>query len=203
MTTAEWSETAVPLPRPPKAELENPVVNVTIASHAHLFNVKTPINLNVFQSLLSSHPNCPFVDSVLASLREGFWPWADTLSPLFPSSYTQEPNGRYEEAHLGFFRDQLHHELECGRYSPSLGNTLLPGMYCMPIYAIPKPRSTDLRLVNDHSTGPYSLNSMINHSLVTGYPLDNLHQLGNMLLDLHVLTPGLDLVMWKSDIADR
>jgi len=43
---------------------------------------------------------------------------------------------------------------------------------------------------------------MIDHSLVTGYPLDNLHQLGNMLLDLHVLTPGLDLIMWKSNIAE-
>ncbi len=73
---------------------------------------------------------------------------------------------------------------------------------CQYIYAVPKPGSTNLRLVNDHSTGPYALNSMIDHSLVTGYPLDNLHQLGNMLLDLHVLTPGLDLVMWKSDIAE-
>ena len=202
MTTAEWSETAVPLPRPPKSELENPVANVTIASHAHLFDIKTPINIDVFQSLLSLHPNRPFVESVLAGLWEGFWPWANTLSPLLPLSHTQEPNGHYEEAHLSFFHDQLKHELERGCYSSSLGNTLLPGMYSMPIYAIPKPGSTDLRLVNDHSAGPYSLNSMIDHSLVTGYPLDNLHQLGDMLLDLHVLTPGLDLVMWKSDIAE-
>jgi hypothetical protein len=72
----------------------------------------------------------------------------------------------------------------------------------MPIYAVPKPGSTDLRLVNDHSAGAYSLNSMIGHSLVTGYPLDNLHQLGHMLLNLHLLTPGVDLVMWKSDIAE-
>ena len=72
----------------------------------------------------------------------------------------------------------------------------------MPIYAVPKPGSTDLRLVNDHSASPFSLNSMIDHSLVTRYPLDNLHQLGDMLLDLHILTPGLDLVMWKSDIAE-
>ena len=72
----------------------------------------------------------------------------------------------------------------------------------MPIYAVPKPGSTYLRLVNDHSAGPYSLNSMINHSLVTSHPLDNLHQLGDMLLNLHILTPGLDLVMWKSDIVE-
>jgi len=202
MTTAEWSKTAVPLPRPPISELENPIVNATINSHAHLFAVKTPIKIDVFNSLLSDHPNRPFVDSVLAGLREGFWPWANTLSPHLPPSHVQEPNGQYDETHLSFFREQLSHELERGRYSPSLGSTLLPGMYSMPVYAVPKPGSTDLRLVNDHSAGPYSLNAMIDHSLVTGYPLDNLHQLGHMLLDLRALTPGLDLVVWKSDIAE-
>jgi len=143
-----------------------------------------------------------FIDSVLARLREGFWPWANTLSPLLPPLHVQEPNGQYDNTHLSFFCDQLQHELELGRYSPSLGSTLLPGMYSMPIYAVPKPSSTDLRLVNDHSAGSYSLNSMIDHSLVTGYPLDNLHQLGHMLLDLHILTPGLELVMWKSDVSE-
>jgi len=43
---------------------------------------------------------------------------------------------------------------------------------------------------------------MIDRDLVTGYPLDNLHQLGHMLLDLHELTPGLNLVMWKLDVAE-
>ncbi len=195
MTTTKWSEMAIPLPRPPNLELENTVANDTITSHAHLFNVKTPINVDVFQSLLFHHPNRPFVDSVLAGLQEGFWPWANMLSPHFPSSYTQEPNSCYDEVHLSFFCDQLQHEQERGRYSPSLGATLIPSMYSMPIYAVPKPGSTNLRLVNDHSAGPYALNSMIDHSLVTGYSLDNLHQLENMLLDLHVLTPGLDLIM--------
>jgi len=202
MTTAEWSEIAVPLPRPPKAELENEISNSTLNSHPHLFVVKTPINIPLLQTLLSDHPNRPFVESVLSGLREGFWPWANTLSPGLPTTHAQEPNGHYDDTHLSFFRTQLHHELERGRYSPSLGTTLLPGMYSMPIYAVPKPGSTDLRLVNDHSAGAFSLNAMIDHDLVTGYPLDNLHQLGHMLLDLHELTPGLDLVMWKSDVAE-
>ena len=202
VTIAEWSETAVPLPRPPKAELENTISNSTLNSHPHLFAVKTPINIPLFQTLLSEHPNQPFVNSVIAGLREGFWPWANTLSPGLPATHAQEPNGLYNDAHLDFFRAQLQHELERDRYSPSLGSELLPGMYSMPIYAVPKPGSTELRLVNDHSAGVFSLNSMIEHDLVMGYPLDNLHQLGHMLLDLHDLAPSLDLVMWKSDIAE-
>lgn len=83
-----------------------------------------------------------------------------------------------------------------------MGNVLLPGMYCMPIYAVPKPDSVDLRLVNNYSAGPFSLNSMVEHSKVTGYPLDNLHQLGQMLLNLRRDSLGLDLGMWKSDISE-
>jgi hypothetical protein len=74
-------------------------------------------------------------------------------------------------------------------------------MYCMPIYAVPKPHSSDLRLVTDHSYGEYSLNSMIDHDSVTGYPLDNLNKFGEMLLDLEMKKPGKSLIAWKSDIA--
>ena len=52
MTTVEWSEMAVPLPRRPKSELEK-VAYVTITSHAHLFAIKITININVFQFLFS------------------------------------------------------------------------------------------------------------------------------------------------------
>jgi hypothetical protein len=71
----------------------------------------------------------------------------------------------------------------------------------MPIYAVPKPGSSDLRLVNDYSVGAFSLNSMVDHTQVTGYPLDNLHQLAQMLLVLRALA-GTALVLWKSDIAE-
>lgn len=71
----------------------------------------------------------------------------------------------------------------------------------MPIYAVPKPHSSDLRLVTDHSYGEYSLNSMIDHDSVTGYPLDNLNKFGEMLLDLEMKKPGKSLIAWKSDIA--
>ena len=37
--------------------------------------VKTPFNVNKFESLLVDHPNQPFVKSVMTRLREGFWPF--------------------------------------------------------------------------------------------------------------------------------
>lgn len=69
-----------------------------------------------------------------------------------------------------------------GRYSDSIGSSLYPGMYCMPIYAVPKPE--DPRLINDHSASCFSLNSMVNHDLVTGYPMDNLAIFGDMLVSM-------------------
>jgi hypothetical protein len=200
-TIAEWSETAKPLPRPPQAELEDPLINATLASFPHLFAVNTPLDIDRFDELLAEHPNRPFVNSVIAGLREGFWPWADTHLPGYPSEHVQPPSGKYTDEHLTFFRKQLKHEQAKGRYSSSAGRRLLPGMYCMPIYAVPKPGSSDLRLVNDYSAGVYSLNSMVDHTQVTGYPLDNLHQLAQMLLILHALVSAL-LVLWKSDIAE-
>ena len=73
----------------------------------------------------------------------------------------------------------------------------------MPAHAVPKPNSSDLRMVTDHSAGPHSLNSMIDHDRVTGFPLDNMTHMGEMLLTHHRQTLGSDeLLAWKSDIAE-
>jgi len=47
------------------------------------------------------------------------------------------------------------------RFSPVFGPDLLPGMYSMPNGVIPKPHSSDLRLVTDHSAGEHALNNFI------------------------------------------
>jgi hypothetical protein len=72
----------------------------------------------------------------------------------------------------------------------------------MPIYAVPKPHSSDLRLVTDQSYGKHSLNSMIKHEKVTGYPLDSMVHFGEMLMDLERREPKEERVVWKSDIAE-
>jgi hypothetical protein len=73
----------------------------------------------------------------------------------------------------------------------------------MPIHAVPKPGSSDLRLVTDQSAGPFSLNSMIERDEILGYPLDNMHHLGKMLLDLRKeVGPDRQLTIFKSDIAE-
>lgn len=43
ITTADWTETALPLPRPPLCEIENVVVQETINKHPNLFKIVSPV----------------------------------------------------------------------------------------------------------------------------------------------------------------
>lgn len=81
---ASISETLPPLPQVPSEELRNDVVTKTIHENGHLFRIVTPINIDHLSSLLTNHPNQPFVRSVLTGLHEGFWPWADTQHDVYP-----------------------------------------------------------------------------------------------------------------------
>jgi hypothetical protein len=201
-TTAEWTLTAEPLPRPPQVELTNRIVANTIKKNPDLFKIVTPIKVDIFERLLTSHPNRAFVDSLCLGFREGFWPWANTLYHDYPSENDQSRPTPSDENKAAFLRSQLEIERAKGRFSPPFGQNLLPGMYSMPIFAVPKPNSTDFRLVTDQSHGTYSLNSMIEHDKITGYPLDNLSHLGQMLLDQEKREPNTKRIVWKSDIAE-
>ena len=201
-SSADWSEMAKPLPMISKAELMNPVVLKTIHENPQLFDIVTPININHFEELLKSHPNQPFVKSVCRGLHEGFWPWADTFIGEYPDTFDllfPTPDNT-EEAQ--FLRDQCDHEIDKGCFSEAFGDKLLPGMYSMPIFAIPKPHSTDLRMVTHQSAGKYSLNSMIPRDDIIGYPLDNLRHLGEFLLSMHRHHPDSPRILFKSDVSE-
>jgi hypothetical protein len=199
---AEWTEIARPLASVPAVEFSNTLACDTINRHPGLFTVETPINVNEFEDLLTGHPNPLFVNSVLKGLRNGFWPWADTHLGEYPDTLDEslaDPKGQKE---FDFVCAQRDKEIEAGRFSHSFGEELLPGMYSMPIHAVPKPHSTDLRLVTNHSAGIYSLNSMIKREDICGYPLDNMTHLGEMLLKKRGEFPDEELVLFKSDISD-
>ncbi|KIK05904.1 hypothetical protein K443DRAFT_51347, partial [Laccaria amethystina LaAM-08-1] len=202
-SSADWTEAASPLPPVPTSELANPIVTKTIKENPHLFDIVTPIFVDRFENLLESHPNQPFVKSVCRGLREGFWPWADTHFGEYPDTLDLSLPEPTDEWEAQFLQDQRDHEVFKGRFSQPFGTKLLPGMYCMPIFVVPKIRnSPDLRMVTHQSTGNFSLNSMIPHEEIIGYPLNNLQHLGEFLLSMHEQMPNSPHILFKSDIAE-
>ena len=200
LCTADWTLTAPPIPPPPQHELANPIAAKTIQENPHLFKIVTPINVDRFEELLKTHPNRPFVDSVCRGLCEGFWPpGANTRIGVYPDTHDASLPTPSNHQKAAFLRDQRDDEIRKERFSPPFGTALLPGMYCMPVHAVPKPNSSDLRLITDHSFGPFSLNSMILRNSQPSYPLDNLHLFGQILLASCGSTRS---ILFKSDISE-
>ena len=200
--TADWTETALPLEGPPPDELENAEVTKTLEEHPKLFQIVTPIQVEVLETYLVTHPNPAFVTLVCRGLREGFWPWASTTKPGYLSTNDESRPPPTDMGKAAFLRKQCDVEVAKERFSPPFKQGLLPRMYSMPIYAVPKPDATDYHLVTDQSCGKFSLNSMIMHTKVTGYPFDNMVHFGEMLMDLERREPGKQHVVWKSDIVE-
>ena len=190
-----------PLPRPPPQEFLNLEAMETIRNNPHLFQIITPINVDQFERLLQTHPNPSFVESVCISFREGFWPWADTQKEDYPVTwdYSLRPPKTKQEA--SFLREQRDIEISANRYSEGFGHDLLPGMYSTPVHAVPKPRSVKLRLVNDHSAGPFSLNSMIAREDVEGAKMDSISDMIGALLRYRKVHPNKTLILFKSDVS--
>lgn len=199
---ADWTEVAKPFPSVPLIEHNNHLAIDTIKHHPHLFKVDTPINVDNLENLLIHHPNRPFVKSVLDGFRNGFWPWADTRFGDYPDTLDESIGDPVNQTELDFVCEQRDKEIKMERFSDSFGKDLLPGMYSMPIHVVPKPNSTDFRLVTNHSAGNYSLNSMIKREDIAGYPLDNMTQLGEVLLRKKAQFPDEEFVLFKSDISE-
>jgi len=166
-----------------------------------LFSIVTPINIDRLASLLINHPNPAFVSSVLRSLREGFWPWADTQHEVYPTTKDYFKPREYEENIRCFLREQRDLEISLNRFSNSFGPHLLPGMYAMPIHVIPKPYTVNFRLITNLSAGDFAPNTMIEKSAVANLPLDTIFELGATLIAFRRAHGNTTLVMWKSDVS--
>ncbi len=161
LMTATWTETLLPVPAPPSNELNNVITWSTIISHPSLFCITTPINVTIFQHLLATHPSQDLVASVCNGLMVGFWPWANTDDLNYPITNQNLDRPLKEQSHIKFVHRQRDVKIEMGQFSESFGTELLSGMHSIPFGVVPKPRSSKLRLIVDHSAGDYSPNSMI------------------------------------------
>ena len=172
-----------------------------MAQNRGLFGIVSPIKVDAFKRLLKDHPNPDHVNSVVRGLKHGFWPWADTDDSNLPATYDgsrERPPVRGKEK-VEFIRQQRDEEVELGRWSEPFGTELLPGMHASPITAVPKSTPGKFRLIIDQSSGPHALNSTIPKSQVK-VKLDNIHDLGTMLIAVRKEHPGRRIILFKSDV---
>lgn len=209
--TALYSLSAAPLPGPPESELLNEENQKTICDNPDLFKIVCNIDVDKFEALLADHPNPLFVVSVIRGLREGFWPWAEISVDYAPirECPSRVPTDQHEQ---DFLHTQIKKEIKAERFSPAF-DALLPGMYEIPVHAVPKPGSFDLfalQIVVNHSAGDFSPNSMITKASIAGVKLDGIKSLGSAVRAIcrKVLvakgpvtkTAAIHLELWKSDV---
>ncbi|KAF9034568.1 hypothetical protein BJ165DRAFT_1356210 [Panaeolus papilionaceus] len=199
--TVQWTLTAPPLPPPPNEVLDDPIVSNTIRDHPEYFPIITPVNIPNLHTELQGHPNLPLTTSVETSLTFGFWPLVKTFPVEYPITHDESTPTPEDPVKAAFLRDQRDVELSKNRYSSAFPH-LLPGMYCMPIHAVPKDNGEAMRLVTDHSHGPYSLNSLIDKCSMPKAPLDNMRAFGTHMIAMQQRHPGKKLIAWKSDVAE-
>ncbi|PBK98160.1 hypothetical protein ARMGADRAFT_855731, partial [Armillaria gallica] len=150
------------VPCPPAREFENMEAVKTVEDHPHLFEIITPIKVDVLEECLESHPNPTFVSSVMTTLKEGFWPWADmhhaTDFPITWDNTRMSPWSGMEQQFIAKYCDE---EIAAGCFSEGFRPDLLPEMYSTIMHAVPKPHSEDFCMVSNMLAGLYALNQMI------------------------------------------
>ena len=191
--SALYTETAKPLPRPPKHLLDDPGIQAVLDACKDHIEVKTPFNVDKLEAMLHDHPNQPLVESVLVGLREGFWPfdegeWKIELEEVLGNYSSEEPDLDAIRA----FRDR---EQAAGRWSGELAE-LLPGMKVSSMFVVWQ--NAKPWVVTDHSASGLNAGIPVEEAKVQ---YDNMHDFGQSMHDAWRENPGRRLVVFKSDVA--
>ncbi|CAA7265008.1 unnamed protein product [Cyclocybe aegerita] len=185
---------APPLPSPPSHLIDDPALISSLSAMQGFVKVDTPFNVDRLESLLSDHPNRPFVDSVIRGLREGFWPFEDgdwdkdATEPL--SNFASEVE---DLDAIRAFRDK---ELAAERWSDPLPITdLLPGMMSSPMFVAWQKEKP--RVITDHSAS--GLNDGIPRTEAKVH-YDDMRTFGQILFNARLKKLGIEgLLVYMDD----
>jgi hypothetical protein len=191
---AAFSVSAAPLPRPPADWLQRPLYQAKLQLLAPHFETRSTIRVNRLSHMLKSldHPNPIFVESVVLSLRDGFWPPMKSL----PDAVVELDNHGTCAMQPDKLRELRDTELAQGRFAGPFATN--PGLLVNPLGLVPKPRSDKLRLITDQSAGRPSLNDRIDKDRCR-VSYDSLHHFAPSLVGAHRRHAVEGLVVWKSD----
>jgi hypothetical protein len=188
------TETAEPFTSPPAHLLEDPTILSSLTELQGLVNTETPFDVDKLELFLESHPNQPFVRSIIRSLREGFWPFDDGDWEEDSEDMANYSSDVLDLSAIRAFRDK---ECEAQHWSPRLPfNHLLPGMKTSPMFVVWQKQKP--RIITDHA-GSGLNNGISKENSKVKY--DDMHPFGQALRRARSDNPAVDLILYKSDVA--
>lgn len=187
------SLTAEPLDPPPQLE-EDPCAKYALLQYKKLFSIECPIDVDIFEFLLSDHPNQEFVKYVILGLKQGFWPMSDIPSNKTVIVQNHKVCNECPEI-LEKARDE---EIKAGRYSEGF-YTLLQGMKVSPLLLVGKKGTSKKRVCTDMSYGSPSINDSIKKEKIK-VSFNSLISFAPYIVEMR--KRGIKLVVWKSDVQN-
>src|SRR5258708_20960734 len=117
-----------PLPSIPEDDLKHKWVTNTIHEYPYLFKVVSPICNDSLRLVLQTHPNHPFVDSILSGFQDGFWPAArpDMLISQQHGHDNCRQDESWDDVVKEFLRNQHAVEICLDQFSQPFRPNLLP-----------------------------------------------------------------------------
>jgi len=107
------------VPHVPIAEAANNAL-ASIITPTHTFSQWIEKSM-CFTEFLKSHLNQPFVNSVCHALHEGFQPFTDTKTGVYPLTWDFSDHPPKSDEHLAFIKNQVQTEVNLGCYSEACG----------------------------------------------------------------------------------
>jgi hypothetical protein len=188
----ESTLTAPPLPRPPDLALSDGRAWRARIRRPHLFSFQQSLDSAELERLLALHPNRPWVDSLIISCRDGFWP---AHSGVDPSPPPQRPFSSSEED-----RRIIHTEVLAAvskGWTSAVFDDVPEGAVVSNLFVVHRPNSKS-RVVNDQSASGLN-DGILRSDCPTVY--DSVVDLLRLLRHLGLTSLPSESVLYKCDVS--
>lgn len=188
---------APPLPSPPLRVLLHPESMATLSAHPHDFQYGPKLlKEDAFRLALAEHPNRPWVNSLLRSIKDGFWPShsGQAPPPPTPSERARWTPSKAEDREVVLA--QVLSDIESGWTSEGTDEPI-PGVVISGLFVVRR-EGDKPRVVNDQSASGLNAGTRRED---TPAVYDTLVDLIRLLRHLGLDSLPSHAILWKTDVS--
>jgi len=188
---------ASPLPPPPQQVLLDARSRQTLLDYPDQFQYGPALlKEDALATALKDHPNHPWVDSILRSVKEGFWPVNSGEAPRLPSAADRARWSPSKEEDRVVVEEQVLSDIANGWTSEGLDSPI-DGVVYSPMFVVRRAGDKP-RVVNDQSASGLNSNTKKEEAPTT---YDTLVDLIRLLRSLGIETLPSSATLWKTDVS--